>query len=118
MLIILVECNKYRVPNHPEESENHLVTGYINDDYSVSSNLSLTNINTGEVVLTPMPRRIMTNSALQNIRLIKPREVICIIGNIIVLFDYCFKMVLCNYLNIICLMRINFVCFATRIIMR
>ena len=81
MLIILVESgNKYRVPNHPEESENHLLTGYINDDYSVSSNLSLTNINTGEVVLTPMSRRIMTNSALQNIRLMELREVICIIG--------------------------------------
>ena len=86
-------ADKYGIPNHPEELKNHLVTGYINDDYSISSSLSLTNIKTGEVVLTPMPRRIMTNNALQNIRLMETGEVIAALLDNIDLSHYRFEMV-------------------------
>lgn len=83
-------AEKYGVPKHPDELANHLVTGYISDDYSISSNLSLTNTNTDEVVIIPMPKRITSNNALHNIRLMESGEVIAALLDNIDLSHYRF----------------------------
>ena len=68
---------KYGLPQRPEELANHLVAGYILDNGTIPNNLAVTNINTGEIIVIQMPRRITTNNSLHSVKWLYSDEVIC-----------------------------------------
>lgn len=70
-------ARKFGVPNTLQELGDHLVTGYLNDDYSVEDDVHIFNIKTGKSEVIPMPRRLVTNSGFHNIRLLYTNKVIC-----------------------------------------
>ncbi len=69
-------ADQYGVPNTPQDLSLHRVIGYINDDYSIDKYYPLTNTQTGEVIITPMPKIITTNSTIHNMQLLQTNKVI------------------------------------------
>lgn len=70
------------IPTTPEDLSNHLVTGFMQDDFTIPKFMSLTHNETGKVSIIPMPRRIAHNNALHSQKLLKTDKVI------VAIFDY------------------------------
>lgn len=70
-------AKKYGVPNTPEELINHRVVGGMNVDGSAMPHYYMTNIKTGEITITKMPKHILINNALHSFPMLKSNEVIC-----------------------------------------
>ncbi|MDQ5920848.1 MAG: hypothetical protein QG673_904 [Pseudomonadota bacterium] len=75
---------KYGAPQSLAELCNHLVTGCIHDDYSISKNIVVTNLETGEETLKENRARIMTNSAMHVTQLALRGELIIGASDILV----------------------------------
>ncbi len=67
---------KYGVPETIYELPSHLCVGLITDSFEVYRTVKFKNRNTGEVVMLEMPNNLTTNSAINNMELIKSNEVI------------------------------------------
>ncbi len=80
---------KYGIPSTPAELAQHLVTGYLQNSYDTPANISLMHKHSGESVVIPMPKRILSDSGLHNLRMLESGEVIAGV------FDY----VALNHLN-------------------
>lgn len=80
-------ADKYGIPSSPQELENHLVTGYLQNDYNLPTNVSLTHKTSGEVIVIPMPKRLSSDSGLHNLRMMESGEVIAGVFDYIALND-------------------------------
>ena len=70
-------AKKYGIPKTPEELINHIVTGAMYADGSIPAKVEFTHIGTGESVIVDMPRRIISDNELHNVKFLQSNEVIC-----------------------------------------
>ncbi len=96
---------KYGIPETPDELCQHIVTGSINEDYSINGKIEFIHRTTGESIIVDMPKRIAINNVLISAPMLYTDEVIVGLleiknkaadDNIIrVLPDYCIRVI--NY---------------------
>lgn len=70
-----IYADKYGIPTSPDELTNHIVAGGIIGGKFVKETTFI-NIQTGEEITIPMPKRIATNNTAHNLVLLKSNEMI------------------------------------------
>ena len=66
----------FGLPNTPNDLKNHLLIGYINDNFEYSKIVKLTNSATQEFICVEMPNRLKTSSSMHNYKLVLSNDLI------------------------------------------
>ncbi|RTL02992.1 MAG: hypothetical protein EKK57_00400 [Proteobacteria bacterium] len=68
--------DKYGMPNTPQEIQNHLFLGYINEEMNVQEYFKATHNSSGESITIPMSSQIVTNDGENGLAMMLSNEII------------------------------------------